>query len=418
MKKKLSKQTSTIAAIVLSTLAFVAFLLNSHLIANSLVMIIIAIFIIAPYRKVSEISNRLLLMFSLVFIGWIGSSLGMTLLPFLISFIIAYILDPIVVALERKHIPRWMSAILVVFGFVGVISAIAIFVFPAIFDQLDTVIKRISFYVKQTTDYVESDRFYKLLRSFGLPKETVKSLVHEQLLPKLESILSIVFNSLLSLLNSLSAVATQIVNAIIIPVLTFYFLKDFGKMQQSLKSILIVKNEKLLNDLRRINLMLRKYIGWQVLAAFIVGTVSSLVYSVFGVPYPIVIGVLAGLLNPIPYVSIVLSMAVGALTILLVNEGNVLEQIIVVVANISILHFINAYFLEPQFAGKQVGLHPLLLIISLFVFGGLFGFIGLLIAVPVTAVLMMFFNDWRKNLIDKHKQEELKESEIVSEATE
>jgi predicted PurR-regulated permease PerM len=64
------------------------------------------------------------------------------------------------------------------------------------------------------------------------------------------------------------------------------------------------------------------------------------------------------------------------------------------------MHFINAYLLEPNIAGKMIGLHPALLIASLFVFSGLFGFLGLLIAVPLTATLVMFFNDWLKSNVN------------------
>ena len=87
-------------------------------------------------------------------------------------------------------------------------------------------------------------------------------------------------------------------------------------------------------------------------------------------------------------------MIISILTILIVDPPNVFQLILVVLIVINSMHFINAYLLEPNIAGKQVGLHPVILIASLFVFGGLFGFFGLIIAVPLTATLMMFYRDW------------------------
>jgi predicted PurR-regulated permease PerM len=133
-----------------------------------------------------------------------------------------------------------------------------------------------------------------------------------------------------------------------------------------------------------------------VLAAFIVATSTSVAFTLFGIPYPIVLGILCGVFNPIPYLGIFVSMIICIFTVTLVNPVMFWEQGVFIVAVISVLHFINAYFLEPNIAGKQVGLHPIMLIASLFIFGSLFGVVGLLVAVPGAAILMMFFNDWRE----------------------
>ena len=182
-------------------------------------------------------------------------------------------------------------------------------------------------------------------------------------------------------------------------ILFFYFLKDFRKIATLLKNILLEKNKKLLNDLRRISKILKRYISWQITAAFIIASVCSFFFSVFDVPYPIILGILCGILNPIPYLGIFASLIISIVTIFIINSPDMITQFIVVLIVINAMHFINAYFLEPNIAGKMVGLHPVLLIASLFVFGGMFGFLGLLIAVPLTATLMMYFDDWLKKNI-------------------
>lgn len=401
---------SIITSIIVSIGALAVFLVQSTFIESALMMILIGIFIIFPYRKMNLFASRMLILFALLLFFWMVNILGATLLPFIISFLLAYILDPVISALDRHKFPRWLSSSLVVLAIVGLVTSIAVFVFPSVFEQLDDLVKSVSTYVEQARRYVESDKFYRKLASFGLPKSTMRELIREELLPKIQNIASTIFGSLLSVLNSLSGVLTQLVNAIIIPVLSFYLLKDFGKLKAYLKSLVGAKDQKLLGDLQRINGMLKKYIGWQVLAAVIVAVFSSISYSAFGLPYPIVLGIISGLLNPIPYLSIIISSLIGILTVILVNDGNITTQIIVILATVNGLHFINAYLLEPNIAGKQVGLHPVMLILSLFVFGGLFGFIGLLIAVPLTAILMMFFYDWvsklQKNISDSKPLEQ------------
>lgn len=392
---------SLIASIILALGAFGTFLYYSNLLESPILMVIIAIFMIIPFRKKSEFAHKFVLMLFVFLLYSLFTVLGSSLIPFVLAFLLAYILDPIISSLSKRKIPRWLSSLVIVLTIVGLVSAVAVFVFPAMFEQLNSVITSLSKYVESAREYVESDTFYDRIEALGIPKETLKASIKEELLPRIESIISVIFNNLLSFLNNLSSIMTQLVNAILIPILAFYLLKDFEKFKEYISSTLEVKNHKLLHDLKRINNILKKYIGWQVLAATIVGTFSSLSYSLFDVPYAIVLGILAGLLNPIPYLGTVLSIIIGALTMLLVNDGNFFSHLLVILITINAIHFVNAYLLEPNIIGKQVGVHPVVLIVSLFIFSGLFGILGLLIAVPTTAAIMMFFDDWRTNMINK-----------------
>ncbi|MFW5701837.1 MAG: AI-2E family transporter, partial [Bacteroidota bacterium] len=293
------------------------------------------------------------------------------------------------------RIPRWAASLGLIIIFIGLVTLIAVFVFPMIFIQLDQVIRRLSNLMMISSKYLDSRLIYEYLANMGFSEEDVRKVVETEFVPRLKDVFSLLFQALLSLLNSLSGIATQLINAILIPILSFYLLKDFPDLKNLLRSILQRKNQKALYDMRRINVIMRKYISWQMIAATIVATTSSVVFSIAGIPYPILLGILCGVFNPIPYLGIFASMIISILTILLAFPEDLLTQIIVVIATINALHFINAYFLEPNIAGRQVGLHPVLLIASLFVFGGLFGILGLIITVPTTATLVMFFNDWR-----------------------
>jgi predicted PurR-regulated permease PerM len=400
------KQGAFFFAIFISLLALSVFLYLTDILLKPLVLILISIFVITPFVKESPFARRILLLTSLLFIGWLLSDLGFTVIPFLIAFLMAYLLDPFVIKLQKMKIPRGLSTLIFTLILIGLVTTVAIFVFPLIYEQLDDAINRISLLVTNISKELDSKAFYDFMSGFGLDKETVKSIVQEEFIPRIEELFSGILESLLQLVINVSDLATKIFNIILVPILFFYFLKDFRKIANLLKTILQEKNKKLLKDIRRINRILKKYVYWQITAAFIVATVCSTFFSIFNIPYPIILGILCGILNPIPYLGFIASMIICSLTILMVNPANILSQIIIVVVVISLMHFINTYFLEPNIAGKMVGLNPLLLIASLFVFGLLFGFLGLLIAVPLTATLVMFFDDWVKKNINYDLQKE------------
>ncbi|MBM2813376.1 MAG: hypothetical protein HW421_138 [Ignavibacteria bacterium] len=401
---KKSKVFLLSGAMILAILALVGFLIKTGFVNNPLILILISLFLLIPYRKESQIIRRCLLLASILFVGWLLSYLGFVLLPFFVAFLIAYLCEPFISFAARKGIPRWLSSLLLIIIAGGFILLISIYVFPAIFSQLDDAIRKISSLVTSVSNYLDSRQFYNTLRKLGLPKETLQNVVHKELVPKLQGIFSMILQSLLTLLNSVSIIATQLINVIIIPILSFYFLKDFDKLKQNVKSIIDKKNPKLLNDLIRINRIWKIYISWQIAAAIIIGTASSFFFVIFDVPYALVLGVICGFLNPIPYVGMLMSMVIAIITVILSSPDNVWNSIITIILVINGLHFINSYFLEPNIAGKQVGLHPIILIASLFVFGAMFGIVGLLIAVPTTATLVMFFEDWRAKLF-KPKEE-------------
>ena len=385
------KQGPILIAIIISVVVLGAFLVQTKLVWSPIVLFFTGVFLLFPYRRESRLAQRIIFLTVILFIGWLLSDLGFALMPFFISFLMAYLLDPFVSYASSKGVPRWVASLLLVLLFIGIIAIIVVYVYPAIKSQLDNA----NLFTSVST-YLNSQSFYNFLSNFGISQETASDYVNNVINPKLNGMMSSIMTDLDSLFDSATVLATQLFNIIIIPVLAFYFLKDFSKLKEFLKSVLRLRHKKLLYNLRRINKIFKIYLGWQATAAVIVATVCSTFFSIFGIPYPIVLGIICGILNPIPYIGVFASFFICIMVILIVNPDNIFAQILTVLVVISVMHFINAYFLEPNIAGKQVGLHPLLLIASLFVFGGMFGFLGMLIAVPCTATLMMFFNDWRE----------------------
>jgi predicted PurR-regulated permease PerM len=309
--------------------------------------------------------------------------------------------------LSRKGIPRWLSAMSIIVIFMGIVTVIAVFVFPSIFMQIGDITKKITNVVTTATSYLEGRKVTKLYEWIGISDQSVKTIIQTEFLPEVKQFIQKVMDTLLNLLKGMSFVASQLLNAILIPVFSFYFLKDFNKIKEQLKIILGKKDKKLLSDLRRINDIFRIYIGWQIIAASMVATVCSIVFTIAGISNGILLGILCGFLNPIPYIGLLLSWILSSLIIIVLGPDNMLYQILVIIITVNVLHFVNAYFVEPNILGKRIGLHPIILFASLFIFGAIFGFVGLLIAVPCTATLILFYNDWKNKIKEEEDQIEL-----------
>lgn len=382
------------SGIILSIISFLGFLYLTNQIHNPFFIFLIGMAIAVPFRKESLFVRRLILLFVLFFVFWVFSIIGSSIAPFLISFAVAYILDPIVEMLNRKKIPRWLSSLILVLVLIAIVTIVFVLVGPKIFNQLNEISAKAASIFATVTGYLETQKITKLLDVIGIKNQQLKDLIKTEFLPELKYLITQIIDALKNLIFGLAIVSKQVVNAVLIPIFTFFFLKDFDKFKHFIIETLQKKNEKVLSDLKRINEIFRTYISWQVSAAIMVGTLCSLSFSVFGVEFSILLGILCGFLNPIPYLGLISSLAISVLTTILISSENVLHQVIVIIVTINAIHFLNAYIIEPNVLGKRIGLHPLILFLSLFIFGGLFGLLGLLFAVPTTAALMLFLKDW------------------------
>ena len=387
--------------LILSALAGSTFLYLTDLIKSPVLLFLIGVFLLYPFRKESYLISRFLSLISLLFALWLLIDLNIVLLPFIIAFTIAFLSDPIIKKMESFKIKRWLGSIIILGFLGGAIAGFSVFVFPLAFTQLNQIIQQVSQFVNSITDFLESKQFYTFLSSLGIPKASVKELVQTQLMPKAEILFKSILEGLFVLLSNVSAIANQILNLVLIPIISFYIIKDYPVLKELIQEILSSNHSKSYENILRISAILRLYVGWQMLAALWIGTVASVLLSILGIPYAIVLGVLCGLLNPIPFFGTIASMIIGSIVALLADPPNASSHIIGLILVINGLHFINAYIIEPRVLGTRVGLHPVLLLGSLFVFGHFLGFVGFLIAVPTTAILMIFFRDWKESLNKK-----------------
>lgn len=390
-----------IGSITLATLLIAAFIGMSGLLTGVLMPIILwasAMVFLMPLRQQSPLARRLANWASVLFAIWIVTDLGALLLPFALSFFIAYVLDPVVESASKWRFPRWLSALVVNGILVGAVVIVGMFVAPVVWSQLQDIVKSISSFVNAAQAFLESRQFYRWLSAMGIPSDQVRVLVQDYLIPRVESISQYLFSLIVSFLEGAAGIVAHLVNIILVPLLTFYLLVDMPRIKELLTTVLEKRSPRILHDLRAISAIIRAYITGQLITATFVGVFATIGFSIAGIPYGVFLGVLCGMLNPIPYVGMLASLLIAIMTIILAKSPQPMLDIVLVTIIINLLHFIAAYIIDPRVTGKRVGLHPVILIAALFVFGHFFGFLGLLVAVPITAVLMMYFKRWQAAL--------------------
>lgn len=351
------------------------------------------VFLLLPIRQI-KLARTLMWLAFLLFITWFIYELGGVLLPFIISFLLAYIFNPFVCKLEAKKIPRWFSSLGVIVIVLSILISGVVLIMPVAINQFQSILSGISGITGQLVAYIKDGRIFIWLGHFGLPVEYSKELLTEQLSPRLEGILKDSFAAVLQFFSSASNIITQFINLIIIPFLTFYLLKDFPVIIKLFKSWLPDnKRETLIKYFSEVDNLFGKYFRGALMVAFIHGVLASLLLWMFGINYPLMLGMIAGILSIIPYVGLFISLSLSIIVALFSGEPTWL-RVIYVLITYGFLQILEASVLSPNILGKQVGLHPVLLILSLLVFGYFAGFIGLLIAVPSTALIILTIKLW------------------------
>lgn len=412
--KNNKKQTiQLIIASFLSIVSFSVFLVITGIAYNAIIMILMSIFFIYPFRKKYKVANNIFLFILIIFIGWILFGIGTQLIPFILAILIGYLLDPLATKLEKRGLKRWLSAAIVV-SISSVIFIIGvIYIIPIIIEQTQTILINITSYVEEFSYYLQSKEFDTLLKKLNIPKNTFRLVITQEILPRLETILSAIFNSLISLFSSISNITNYIISIVILPILVFYFLKDFGKFKSKAKWILKEENQTIHYYVKRFDIVFRTYIGWIITTSTIVFVVSSISFYIFNIPYSILLAIIAGILNLIPYFGSLFSIIINVIILIFVNDANLVIQILILVSTILGTHFLNAYLLEPTIAGNKVGLHPVLMILAVFIFLSLFGIIGMLIAVPITSIIVLIIKEKLKERFNKKVIESINNEENI-----
>jgi predicted PurR-regulated permease PerM len=381
----------TAGLIILAALAY-----SVNVILSPFVLLWGLVYLLAPFRN-NALASRFLWLGVLLFAVWFFYSILGLLAPFLLAFLLAYVFNPAVTALERRHVPRWLSSLVTVLLLIGVVVAVLLFVLPIVIQEFDGILSGLGQIANDVSELLRSGSIFAFLQRYGIPVEKAQEMITSQLSPRLEDLLKGVLGAVLGLVTGISGVVMQLVNAVIIPFLAFYLLMDFPVItHRFLMMVPRQRRDQAAQVAGTVDGILGNYFRGAITVAIIQGCISGLGLWVIGVDYSLVLGIMSGVLDFIPYVGLLVSLVVSSL-VAIFSGGNILIKVIAVVILYLSQKLLEATVLGPKIIGKQVGLHPVLLILSLLVFGYFIGFMGLLIAVPATALTIALVKEWESH---------------------
>ena len=304
------------------------------------------------------------------------------LLPFIAGLAIAYFLAPLTDRLERMGVNRLVASLAIITIVVLLIVLVLLLIVPLLGSQLASLISNIPNYVAKLRSLVSDPGLPWLNRLFGNGLGTDKGI--GELLTQSVGWLTTFLTSLWSGGRALVSLFSLIV---VTPVVAFYLIYDWHKMVDAVDSWIPVHQRDTVHRLaREIDRAIAGFVRGQSAVCLILGSFYAIALTLSGLNFGLLIGLISGLITFIPYV--------GSMTGLVLSVGVAVAQfwpdytwIVVVIVIFFVGQFIEGNVLSPKLVGESAGLHPVWVIFALLAFGYLFGFVGLLVAVPVSATI-------------------------------
>ena len=323
---------------------------------------------------------------------WVGATLALflfiallreILLPFVVGAAIAYFLDPLADRLERAGISRLWATILivVVFGLLVVLGVV--FILPILLDQLIDLAAKLPGYFlyfrELASGYLNQWFGERWIEGQLGPDGSVKDIA--------EKVTLWVGKHLPSVLSGGLAIVNSLALVIITPVVTFYLLLDWDRMMADISSWLPRDHANTIHQIANdIDEVISGFVRGQITVLVILGIFYVVGLTLIGLNFGLLIGLGAGIVSFIPFVGAIVGLAIGG-AVAVVQFWPEWHLVAAVLSVFLIGQAIEGNILSPMIVGDRVRLHPVWLMFALFVFGYLFGFVGMLLAVPAAAAI-------------------------------
>ncbi len=304
--------------------------------------------------------------------------LGNVLMPFLLGGAVAYFLDPVADKLEAMGLSRVMATVFItIFGFL-VFALLILLVVPALVDQTAVILESAPGYVNTLKAFLK-EKLPSIMDENSILRRSLDTLA-QMISARGTALLESVVASMMTVINLLAL-------TVLVPVIAFYLLLDWDRMIARINALLPLEHADTIRTLaREIDHTLASFVRGQVSVCLILGTFYAIALMAVGLQGGLVVGVIAGALTFIPYVGALVGggLAIG---LALFQFWGDWQMIGIVGAIFAAGQVLEGNFLTPKLVGSSVGLHPVWLIFALSAFGSVFGFVGMLVAVPVTAAI-------------------------------
>jgi len=305
------------------------------------------------------------------------------LLPFIAGFVLAYFLDPVADALERLGLPRVVATVIILLASILIIALAVLLLFPVLADQIGKLAERLPEQIRAlaaTLDRAAPEWLKEMIREQGANMPTPGADAAARLAGWVTTLLGSIVSGSLALVNLVSLI-------VITPIVAFYLLVDWDRMIATVDGWLPREHAQTIRAIfRDMNAAMAGFIRGQATVCFILGSFYALGLTLVGLNSGLLIGLSVGLMCFIPVVGTFVG-AVISIAIALVQFWPDWIRVLMVGGVFALGQFIEGNFLSPKLVGDRIGIHPVWLMFALFAFGYLFGFTGVLLAVPLAAAV-------------------------------
>jgi predicted PurR-regulated permease PerM len=320
--------------------------------------------------------------------GWLTWRLAPVITPFAISAGLAYLGDPMVDRLERLRFFRWpisrtVSVVLVFVFMSALLGLVLLILVPLLTDQVRDLVRR----APEMLEWLVGTALPWVQARLGLD---LLQLDPEHLIETASAYWKEAGTALVGVLGSVSrggqAALTWIMNLVLIPVVTFYLLRDWDRLVEGVRNLLPRSMEPAVSHVaREIDQVLGAFMRGQLMVMVALGLIYAIGLWLVGLDLAFIIGIGAGLLSIVPYLGTFIGVIAAVIAALFQFQD--ILHVVLVLAVFGVGQSMEGMVLTPKLVGDQIGLHPVAVIFAVLAGGQLFGFLGVLLALPVAAAL-------------------------------
>lgn len=316
----------------------------------------------------------------------------------IMSIVFAYLFNPIIKFFESKNIPRPMAILLLYVLILGMILIFSFAILPKTIGEMKKFVVDFPRYLNMT-----QNNFNDLIKQYNQTITELPSMfsgLESALAENISRVQKVLINGIKSFVTSILGMFSTIVSLILTPILTYYFLVDKEFFIDKALSFIPEENmEESLDLFRKIDKTLSGVVRGRIIMAGFVGVVTTIVLFVFGIDFALTIGIITGIGDVIPYIGPFLGFIPAVFFALVKKPINALWISLIFV----LVQWIENNVLGPKVLGETAGLHPMVILLSIIVGGGMFGVVGMILAVPVIGVGVILYEFFKDKIIKKLK---------------
>ncbi len=349
-------------------------------------------------------SYRWFVLAALLLSGWLLYLLAPILTPFLFSALLAYLGDPLVDRLEARRLSRTVAVIIVFVLIFSLILLLPLLLLPVIETQLGVVIKAMPTYI----DWLTERLLPGMQKRLGVDPSTFDiEKVKAALMANWQEAGGLVAGVVGYISRSGLAMLAWLANIVLVPVITFYLLRDWDHFMEAIRDLLPRAVEPTVVGLaKESDTHLAAFLRGQFMVMLSLGVIYSVGLSIAGLKTALLIGMLAGLVSFVPYLGVIVGVVAASVAMLFQSQD--VMQLIPIAIVFGVGQMLEGMVLTPLLVGDRIGLHPVTVILAVLAGGQLFGFMGILLALPVASVLVVLV---------RHARESYKQSDWYGVAT-